>query len=150
MVFLVLTDRGPYQSYSFVQLTIGKSLKCLPRFIDFIYPPIFIPRGPYSGADPVWMPPYSWEYGARHRLAPSGGSWLCNESSRSGYVTIVHKYYLFSSPKHCIHKLLDARNKAAKNSVHARLKTCVLQHGHAKKHVQPASNSGHLSEEAGQ
>jgi hypothetical protein len=50
----------------------------------------------------------------RHRLAPSGGSWLCNESSHSGYIAIVHKYYLFFSLKHCIHKLLDARNKVAK------------------------------------
>jgi hypothetical protein len=66
------------------------------------------------GGSSMDAPSYSWEYGARCRLAPSGGSWLCSESSRSGYVAIVHKYYLFSSPKHCIHKLLDARNKAAK------------------------------------
>jgi hypothetical protein len=42
------------------------------------------------------------------------------------YVVIMHKYYLFSFPKHCIHKLLDARNKAAKNSSYVRLKnTCT-------------------------
>jgi hypothetical protein len=35
---------------------------------------------------------------------------------------IVYKYYLFSSLKHCIHKLLDTRNETVKNSVHARLK----------------------------
>jgi hypothetical protein len=29
---------------------------------------------PVSGADPVWMPMYSWEYGVRRRLAPFGES----------------------------------------------------------------------------
>jgi hypothetical protein len=55
-------------------------------------------------------------------FAPSGGSWLCNESSRSGYVVIVHKYYLFSSSKYCIHKLLDVQTRPLKNSAHAWLK----------------------------
>jgi hypothetical protein len=82
-------------------------------------------RPPWSGANPVWMPPYSWKYGARHRLAPSGGSWLCSESSRSGYIAIVHKYYLFSSPKHCIHKLIDVRNEAAKKQHACKAKKCA-------------------------
>jgi hypothetical protein len=80
---------------------------------------------PINQADPIWMPPYFWEYGARRRLASSSGSWLYSESSRSDYVVIVHKYYLFSSLKHCIHKLLDTRNETAKKQRTCKAKKCA-------------------------
>jgi hypothetical protein len=83
------------------------------------------------------------------RLAPFGGSWLCSESSRSTYVAIVYKYYLFFSLNHCIHKLLDIRNKAAKKQRACKAKKHTYSR-HAKKRAQSASNSCRLSEEAGQ